>query len=440
MLLESIHLTNYRGHRDLTVQFDPHFNVLVGVNGSGKTSLLSAICDAMAAYTLHLPIPVGPYSPLQGMSVVRMEVQETAGRLRFEPQFPVRIRATGVAFSTRCQWSIAKSSAEGNPQFEGPSPGDAWQVRQRNSLASMGTDSGTVLPVVAFYRATRQWSQSAPSAIAAATKRESKLHGYSYWADAALDFAEFQGWAITKCFERLESSSEEQLRFDQIHDDELALVNEAIGSAVDGAKGLRYDFKQKSLLIEWQNLANGRIREPTQFENLSDGQRSIIGLVGDIARRMCLLNPLLGRKVVTDSPGVVLIDELDLHLHPQWQRLLTIGLKKAFPALQFIVASHSPQVLGELKPEEIIVLNKNGASHPEISFGLDSSLVLEGIMESGRRNSDVSRRLSDLFTRLESNDLEGARKILAILAIEAPGVPELDGANALLRRKEVLGK
>src|SRR5258708_5801209 len=150
MLLESIHLTNYRGHRDLTVRFGPHFNVLVGVNGSGKSSLLNAICDAMTSYTRYLQIQNGHVQPLQGTNVVRIEVQDQAGRLRFEPQFPVKISATGVAFSTRCKWSISKSNAEGNPLFEGSSPGDAWQAQQRNSLTSSGTDSGNSLPMLAF--------------------------------------------------------------------------------------------------------------------------------------------------------------------------------------------------------------------------------------------------------------------------------------------------
>jgi predicted ATP-binding protein involved in virulence len=439
MLLESIRLRNYRCHRDLRVRFDPRFNAIVGVNGSGKTSLLRAICDAMSAFTQRLSIPSGHYHPLQDPTVVRVEVQDSAGRLRFEPQYPVKVDAEAVAFNTRCKWSIAKSNAEGNPIFEGSSPGDAWEINQRNSLGAVGTDSATHLPVIAFYRATRQWNQAAPSEMAAATKRDSKLSGYSFWADAALDYAELQGWAIGKCLERLESSSEQRLPFDQIDDDELALVNGAIAGAVEGAKGLRYDFKQKSLLIEWHKNPDG-IREPTQFENLSDGQRSIVGLVSDIARRMCLLNPLLRNTVMSETPGVVLIDELDLHLHPKWQRILTTGLKRAFPSVQFIVASHSPQVLGELKPGEIIVLSSNGMSHPEVSFGLDSSLVLEDIMGSDRRNASVAKRLSELFAQLENNDLVGARKILETLRTEAPGVPELDGANALLLRKEVLGK
>ena len=202
---------------------------------------------------------------------------------------------------------------------------------------------------------------------------------------------------------------------------------------------LRYDLKQKSLLVDWLPDVS-RTRDPTTFENLSDGQRAVIGLVGDIARRMCLLNPQLGVEVTTKTAGVVLIDELDMHLHPRWQRIITQGLQTAFPALQFIVASHSPQVLGELRPEQIILLRPEGTSHPQVSYGLDSSQVLEEIMDATARTPGVEDALAKLFATLERNELDSAREQLSALSELAPGIAELGGAAALLKRKEVLGR
>jgi predicted ATP-binding protein involved in virulence len=173
---------------------------------------------------------------------------------------------------------------------------------------------------------------------------------------------------------------------------------------------------------------------------LSDGQRVAIALVVDIARRMCLLNPHLGELVTKTTPGVVLIDELDVHLHPKWQRLMTTGLQAAFPEVQFIAASHSPQVLGELKPEQIILLTQDGVAHPEVSYGLDASRVLEQIMEASKRSTSIEQELSTLFELLERNDLARARVLLDSLKNAAPGLPELAGAEALLKRKEVVGR
>jgi predicted ATP-binding protein involved in virulence len=137
---------------------------------------------------------------------------------------------------------------------------------------------------------------------------------------------------------------------------------------------------------------------------------------------------------------VVLIDELDMHLHPRWQRILTSGLKKAFPAVQFIVASHSPQVIGELRPDEIILLRNHSITHPQVSYGLTSSQVLEEIMGADARSPVVQEMLASTFEFLERGDLQDAKSKLVELEGESPGLPELAGAWALLRRKEILGR
>src|SRR5690606_15426040 len=139
---------------------------------------------------------------------------------------------------------------------------------------------------------------------------------------------------------------------------------------------------------------------------------AVICLVADIARRICLLNPQLGKDVIRQTPGVVLIDELDVHLHPRWQRRIVNGLKAAFPCVQFIASSHSPQVLGELQPEEIILLREGGTSQPQVSYGLDSSQVLEEIMGASPRNLKVDEKLKQLFEKIENGPLNEAKRLL----------------------------
>jgi len=217
----------------------------------------------------------------------------------------------------------------------------------------------------------------------AATTKDGRLDGYANWADASDDGFAWQRWVIGKSLERVQFVSESGNEYDGISDDELALVNTAVRDAVEGASGLRYDFKQKSLLIEWRS-GSGRPEPFSTFENLSDGQKTILGLVTDIARRMCLLNPHLDSNVTKSTPGVILIDELDVH-----------------PAVQFIATSHSPQILGELKPDEIILLRHERVDHPTVSYGLDSSSVLEEIMEADSRPEAVEALIREVFAALE---------------------------------------
>lgn len=438
MRIDSIHLKNYRAHADLTVEFGPGFNVLVGVNGSGKTSLLRGISELLVGLFWGVD---APYSqPLTEPGHVRLKTDTVNGRHRFEPQYPVQVGGAGTAFDEGCVWTWSRNGQVGNSQVSGQYPGQIFNSVQKSiGPDAEGKRAALKLPLVAFYRANRHWNQPQPHELQAATQKQARMDGYASWWDASLDSTALQSWAIAKCLERFQTSSETGLAFDQIQDDELALVNAALAVAVEGVKGLRYDMKQKSLLVEWMPTSES-VRAPTAFEHLSDGQRTVIGLVADIARRMCLLNPQLGAHVTEQTPGVVLIDELDMHLHPHWQRILTKGLKAAFPSLQFIVASHSPQVLGELRPEEIILLRPEGTSHPQVSYGLDSNRVLEEIMGATSRTPDIEAALSDLFASLERNDLDEVSRLLSELNVSAPDIPELVGAAALLKRKQVLGR
>ncbi len=438
MKLDSIHLKNYRCHAGLSVIFRPGFNVVVGINGSGKTSLLKGICESFYGLIAALDVPHNP--PLTEAGHVRLLAVNTGGLYRFEPQYPVKVEAGGEAFDAGCVWTLTRTSQVGSATLSGQFPGQIWRTLQQvGNPRPEGPLDFPSLPLVAFYRANRHWSDPQPHELQAATQRNSRIDGYASWWNASLDSVAFQSWAIAKCLERFQTSSETGVAFDAIKNDELALANVALAKAVEGVKGLRYDLKQKSLLVDWLPDVSGT-RDPTAFENLSDGQRAVIGLVGDIARRMCLLNPQLGVEVTTKTAGVVLIDELDMHLHPRWQRIITQGLQAAFPALQFIVASHSPQVLGELRPEQIILLRPEGTSHPQVSYGLDSSQVLEEIMDATARTPGVEDALAKLFATLERNELDSAREQLNALSELAPGIAELGGAAALLKRKEVLGR
>lgn len=418
MRIESIHLQNYRVHRDLTVKFDPHFNVIVGLNGSGKTSLLRAICDSLNWVTPFQRTGGGPLEE----GVAREVIHVSSGRYRFASNWPVSVEIVAKADDVETSWHIRRKGL-----------GESVELDRQIEFKSL------TKPILAFYGASRYWQPSSISEFTAATQKESIDSAYRHWFDASLDSSALIGWSIAKSLQRFQTSSETGELFDKIKSDELEQVNAALRSAVEGAKGMRYDLKRTCLLIEWLPV-NGKSPEPTRFENLSDGQRAIVCMISDIARRMCLLNPHLGEKVTLETPGLVLIDELDLHLHPHWQRVLTVSLKKVFPAVQFIVSSHSPQVLGELKPEEIILLRPEGTERPQVSYGLDASQVLQEIMGTESRTHEVEAAVQALYESLERNDLQDAKKLLDDLRSKARGIPALSGAEALLRRKQALGK
>lgn len=429
MRINSLKLRNYRRYVDFEIEFPSRFAVIIGVNGSGKTSLLSAIADALTPVISK--IGVSWSLPLANDENVRQERVILGGQARFERRFPVEIIAEGrTSQGQSFTWTVRRDQSPSHANFD-QSCYALGSVIQEQINSSAPTSAA---PLVAYYRANRQWQAAQLSTIQAATKRDSRVDAYSNWAFAAVDAPNLQLWLVSKYLERLQVSNDSGLKFDEIESDELAVANGVIAAVVEGARSFRFDMKDHALLIEWEGGS------ASLFSDLSDGQRSAICLVTDIARRLCLLNPQLGYDGLLNSPGIVLIDELDVHLHPSWQGMIVRGLKKAFPSLQFIVASHSPQILGELSPEEIVVLDSDGVAHPQVSYGMDASRVLEIIMGTPARPIEVQKAIDEIFEAIERNDLSSAWERLTELRKRAPGVTELGRADALIRRKEMLGQ
>src|SRR5690606_28388748 len=222
MRIDSIHLTNYRCHASLQVDFKPGFNVIVGVNGSGKTSLLKAVCDALTGFSNYMSLPYGNYQALADVNVVRLKGEATHGRFRFEPQYPVKVGAAADAFESGCVWTVQKASQVDHAQLSGQSPGKNWQSKQQVQVIEQSGDearSQFALPVMAFYRANRHWNQPQPHEMQAATARNARTDGYASWWDASLDSSALQSWVISKCLERFQTSSESGTPFDDIQSD-----------------------------------------------------------------------------------------------------------------------------------------------------------------------------------------------------------------------------
>jgi hypothetical protein len=174
-------------------------------------------------------------------------------------------------------------------------------------------------------------------------------------------------------------------------------------------------------------------------EELSDGERSLVVLGFDIARRLAQLNPNEPMPT-TNGQGVVLIDEVDLHLHPQWQRRIIASLTAAFPKLQFIATTHSPQVIGETPVGRAILLREDGTSEVlDESLGRDSGWILRHVMDTPERNATLQAGLDDIDQLMEDGALAAARKRVTALRAVFGDDKELIGANAAIDRWEVLG-
>lgn len=410
MHLNTLRLRNFRCFEEAEFHFHPRFNLLVGVNGSGKTSLLKAISAGLAAPINGLG--KSAHWPHAEETNARLALVELQGRLRYERCYPVRVEVGAELLDKTRDWWVEKAGPASRAAFEHTVWSAIADEAARIAQGGMGA-----LPLAAFYAATRHWQPTGIGADTAVKHQDSRLDAYQSWFDAALDMKGLETWVIGKSLERLETESQGPV--DAVVD-ELDLVNAAVRLAIPGAMGLRYDMRYRRLVLDWDAA------DSVPFETLSDGQRTLAALVADIARRACLLNPQLGERVLVETPGVVLIDEVDMHLHPAWQRRVCGVLKGAFPRIQFIAASHSPQIIGELDAEEILLMKDGRAlGHPERALGLPSDEVLSEIMGAAPRNAEVERALRRIHEALDNDQLALAEREIAELEAKVGEIPDV---------------
>lgn len=174
---------------------------------------------------------------------------------------------------------------------------------------------------------------------------------------------------------------------------------------------------------------------------LSDGEKSVVFLFCDIAQQLMMANKLLENPLIGN--GIILIDEIELHMHPSWQRKICHLLIKTFPNCQFVITTHSPQILGELKPNEILLLNNFKVYHPDSSFGLSSNQILDELMDildedySLSRNSMIAKKLDQLNEAMELNKFSDAKKIITeIKNIVGQNLHETEASKIALEMME----
>lgn len=430
--LDRIHLINIFGFTDAAFDFDPNFNLIVGRNGSGKSSLLQAIVGAIAL-PVNGVMQDGGYWIVRNLRNIRSLLREEGGRVRLDKCFPAQINAQGVIAKAERKWSLTRESES---DIAGSRSSGIYELFEPSL-----SDFRSLLPVVAFYSSGRRWTGDEASAESAIAKVDSRASGYKDWAKASADMAGLQKWVTAKSLERLEYVSQSNfVQFGEtFQNDELGIVNQAVALALPGSRGLRFDMRFRKMVVDWID------GDPTTFEDLSDGQRGICALVADIARRMCLLNPQAGADVARKTSGVVVIDELDMHLHPAWQRRIVKVLRDAFPRVQFFAATHSPLIIGEVPSSSILLLRRDGKSaRPERSYGLDSNEVLEEVMGSSSRNDDVTSALTEIHHLLDSELLDSelladAQNRLDALKADVGEIPEVIQLQSEIESLRILG-
>lgn len=380
--LERLSLTNFRCFAQCDVQLHPKLTVLVAENGRGKTAILDAIGIALGLFV----DTIAGTSQWHGFerSDVRI-VRGADGVMRPHP--PVSFTAHGSVDGQRLTWSRALHAANKRARS---TTNDAKTLRDaaaglRKRLeghATGGRQDPAPLPLVAFYGAGRLWSEHRLTQVkrTADPSTMGRLAGYIDCLSPSSSFKTFADW-YEKTANDVKNPTGKACGPNERPEKLLAAVRGATRTMLEptGWHDIDWDFASKTLVVE--DPDHGRL----PLFVLSDGVRNMIALVADLAHRCARLNPHFGEDAALLTPGILLIDEVDMHLHPRWQQLVVGLLQKVFPAMQMVVTTHSPQLLSTVDVESIRVVRlQDGEGLLETpSFqtrGVDSADVLAAIM------------------------------------------------------------
>lgn len=418
MRLKRAVIENYRAISRLELHLHPQMNVFFGGNGEGKTSVLGAIAVGLGAIPKFIP---------EVSSVGFLKTDRRGTR-------PVR-----VELETRdgTQWERTL----GGPRKRGRL--DSLRTRVEAVVAGNGSDTQPEdLPIIAFYDTDRAVPDRplTGSRFVSDFPRFDALEGAF---SAGAEFPTFLRWFRAKEHEELGIRNEKK-DFDYALPD-LNAAREAIRSMVPEIRSLRIAFRPLRFEVTWRSDGGGEERlRPAQ---LSGGYRVMLALAGDLARRMAQGNPHLDDPL--QSEAVVLIDEVDLHLHPSWQQRVLPDLMRTFPNAQFLVSTHSPQVLTTVDGDHILQLAREdgeivvgGIVSP--TYGAEAGSVLTAVMGVDARPADNEfarglREYNALIAdgRGEDDEAEALRRRLESISPRDSG---LDRARSEINRQRVLGR
>jgi predicted ATP-binding protein involved in virulence len=343
MKINNIKIQNFRGYSTLDIDLNPNFNLIIGDNGSGKTAILEALTVAIGSFFLGIK---GANSRGIYEKDIRIETFEHSE----EYQFPVVVQANGIVHNQTISWL---RTLEGNDNRT--TSKQAKSIKDLASKIDTMVRKGEVvnLPLLIYYATGRLFDVARDNdELSKEKKRErqqisSRFRAYDRSLEAKSTHRQFQKWFRGKELARIQKG---------VGDINLEVVKKTIIDSIPNCVNIYHEFdtdKSQGLKVE---LGDGRI---LPFNSLSDGTRNFFAIIADMAYMCLTLNPHLKDKALKETEGVVLIDELDLHLHPDWQRKIINILRDTFPKVQFVVTTHSPFLIQETGRDQLIILKDN---------------------------------------------------------------------------------
>ena len=394
MRVTRLELANVRAVEVAKFRFLPGFNLIAGVNGVGKTTVLDTLAVCFSAIVRE-----ANHRPRYGRYFEADDIRLGVETLQVECDFECDGDHNGYVLHKGRDRTQIVEATEWSREDNKLSIGATIEEFRRGfpTDESGSKPEGGVLAVLFSTNRSVASNQSSRRGAAAGDI-------FAAFADALsprpLRLSEFANWMRVQ----RELSSERP-----VANRLLTAFGKAVTRFLPDYRNLRtaVDDGKNSLLID-------RGSTPLPVRHLSDGERGVLAIVLDLTRRLAQANPKM-QDPAAEAEAVVLIDEIELHLHPGWQRRVVGNLTETFPKCQFIATTHSPQIIGEVEHDRIHIMADGEVYSPTHSFGVDSSRVLEEIMDADPRAPVVEELLTKISQEIGKLRFNNARELLVKL-------------------------
>ncbi len=415
MKIKSIHIENFRGLLDERVEFNDSMTVLAGENGGGKSSLLEAVSIMLSWLPVGMsncacaPLKIKTSDITYGKSFSRLEMT-----LKSPHSKDIRL-------------SLSKRAERKRANDDDMRDAKRYASDMRVLLDSPnGAD--IAIPIFVHYGTNRNFCGNASPIPSSSAERMSV---YKKAFEAGVNFQKFAEWAASEILSRQDEMSEAArlpLRAANKKRDEinrkysaLAAVKRALGDFGEVFKGV--EVRNGKLFVASKNIP---------ASNLSDGEKTVVSLIADIAMRMAVANPNMRNPL--ESEAVILVDELDLHLHPDWQVAVAERLPRIFVNAQFIISSHSPSIMAFSKSLYKIRGDSGNQRLEKVDsvFGRNPADLLSTVLNASREPVTAAK-ISKMYSFIDRGNFSAAQKIIDELNLTIPDDPDVVRAEYLVR-------
>ena len=415
MFLESLKLQNFRCFENIDIRFPNRVTALTGDNGAGKSAVLESCAIAAGSFTANLN------------KKAKCEIKHSDIPVKFNKSipFPTRIQVSGTLENRQIIWAKELSSSTGRNRITGYFDFDDV-INGYRSRAESG-DNYLILPVVAYYGVERFSTKNNKNTVLSDLKR---TDGYN-------DCFSGDDKLLKQCIQFFDFES---IYIDRGEwDTAFKTAKRAVEYFVSMITGLQeISLGYRSDIDEYGFSYNNGFMS---LSMMSTGYKTIISMVADTAFRMALLNPQLGNLVLIKTPGIVIVDEIDLHLHPKYQRIIIDKLKDLFPEVQFVLSTSSPLIINTVKNSSVLILKDNTILQTDNqTYGRDSDTILREVFGISSRPDYINKMFKEFYDKLDKRDFHGAEEVIeALERLIGDNDPQLSDIRMSLELERIWG-